>query len=141
MPNGRRLDITLPATFCDGRLELVDSRARRGAVDFKLRVRGADTVPPALLDAVRAARPTLAEHACTGDDDEPMTLPHLVEHLAIDLIVERRGGGDEPVAGYTVWLDRRHGLARITLSSTDDAATGEGMLAACGLLAQYIEKI
>ncbi|MGI6221653.1 MAG: hypothetical protein ACOYIP_07315 [Coriobacteriales bacterium] len=143
VPNLRSLRSTLPAAFAGGRLELVDVRARSGAVDFKLRVRGGDTASPALVAALQAVRPTLAEHTCTSDDDddEPMTMPHLVEHVAIDLLVERRAEPGDPIAGYTVWLDRRRGLARITLSSTDCAATGEGMLAACQLVAQYIEEI
>ncbi len=130
-------------SFADGRFELLGHRERSGAVDFKLRVgRGSELVPPQLLDAVAAARPTLGEHVCTADDTgSPMTLPHLVEHVAIDLLVERRGGGDEPVAGYTAWLDRRGGIARITLSSTDGEATRGAMLAACALVAQYSEEI
>lgn len=132
-----------PKSFAGGRFELLGHRERSGAVDFKLRVgRGSELVSPRLLDAVASARPTLAEHACTADDTgSPMTLPHLVEHVAIDLLVERRGGGDEPVAGYTAWLDRRGGIARITLSSTDGEATRGAMLAACALVAQYSEEI
>ena len=132
-----------PVSFAEGRLELLDRRVRHGAVDFKLRVaRGSELASSELLEAIRAARPTLAEHVCTADDTGNLTtLPHLVEHIAIDLLVERRGEGDEPVAGYTVWLDRRAGLARVTLSSTDDEATGGAMLAACALVAQYSEKM
>ena len=128
-----------PMSFAGSRLELLGHRERSGAVDFKLRVgRGSELVSPQLLDAITAVRPTLVEHACTADDTgTPMTLPHLIEHIAIDLLVERRGGGNEPVAGYTAWLDRRGGLARITLSSTDGEATRGAMLAACALVAQY----
>ena len=129
-----------PASFADGRLELLDHRVRRGAVDFKLRVaEGSELVAPGLLRAVEAARPKLSEHVCTADDTgSPMTLPHLVEHVAIDLLVEQRGeGAGEPVAGYTRWLDRKAGLARVTLSSADDGATCSAMLAACALVAQY----
>ena len=132
-----------PMSFAGGCFELLGHRERSGAVDFKLRIgQGSELVPLRLLDAIASVRPTLREHACTADDTgSPMTLPHLIEHVAIDLLVEQRGGGDEPVAGYTAWLDRRGGIARITLSSTDGEATRGAMLAACALVAQYSEDV
>ena len=143
MPSNPASLPVLPARFADGRFELLDHRARRGAADFKLRVaRGSELASPQLVSAVEAARPTLREHVCTADDTgNPVTLPHLIEHVAIDLLVERRGEGAEPVAGYTKWLDKRAGLARVTLSSDDDGATCGAMLAACALVAQYSEDV
>ena len=134
-----------PLQFCDGLLVLVESRERQGAMDFKLRVASNFTwAPDELIRKLWAVRPTLTEHACTSDDVDgeegpaghAMTVPHLVEHLAIDLLVERRGAdaSGEPVAGYTVWLNRRHGLARVTLSSTDHATTEQALHDACRIL-------
>jgi len=136
--------LTYPMSFCGGAFVLEDQRTREGAMDFKLRVDSdfeqASTV---LVERLMAIRPTLAEHACTSDDVDgcgessaghAMTVPHLVEHLAIDFIVERRPSQTEPVAGYTVWLDHRHGLARVTISSFDHAATEQAVHDACLLL-------
>lgn len=139
------MPISYPATFCEGLLTLEDSRARNGAMDFKVRIRpGFELAPSPLVRRLAALRPTLAEHSCTSDemdgghgpDGHPMTVPHLVEHLAIDLIVERRPAEAEgiPVAGYTVWLDRKDGLARVTLSSADHDATEQAVFEACNLI-------
>lgn len=134
-----------PAVFCGGALVVEDARRRRGAMDFKLRVDlSSIEAPEGVVELLVGVRPTLAEHACTSDDIDggegpkghSMTLPHLVEHLAIDLLVERRDPAGEggPIAGYTVWLDRRRGLARVTLSSTDHVATEQALLDACRIL-------
>ena len=99
-----------------------------------------------LATAVLALRPTLAEHACKqqgmgyfGDRIVGATLPHLVEHLAIDLLVEeqRHRDGDNAgqtrsprhaIAGTTTWLDREQGRMRVRISST--AQNKEGVCTA-----------
>lgn len=54
--------------------------------------------------------PTLADHACRqggvglfGQRIGRASLPHLVEHLAIDMLVDEF---HQPVAGNTTWLNR-----------------------------------
>jgi hypothetical protein len=88
-----------------------------------------------------ALRPTLSEHACKqggigrfGDKIVGSTLPHLIEHLTIDLLVEqaladtsmdhnaensRRATTQRiaPVSGNTKWLDKDAGIMRVTISS------------------------
>lgn len=133
----------LPVIFGGGRLALVEERVRPGAVDFKLRVRGGELAGTAAVEALHELRPTLAEHACSADGLEgpdEMTIPHLVEHVAIDLIVERRGASDGAVAGYTAWLDRGSGLARVTLASENPVVTESALLDACGLVAEYLDS-
>jgi hypothetical protein len=73
-----------------------------------------------LAARILALRPTLAQHACKqrgfgrfGDKIVGSTLPHLVEHVAIDLLVE---DGQGPVAGATTWLDRERGTMTVRLS-------------------------
>ena len=103
-----------------------------------------------LATAILALRPTLAEHSCKhqgfgyfGDKLVGTTLPHLVEHLAIDFIVEenrKKPEGDtapatgasqhshdttpKAVAGITRWLDRGQGKMQVRIScaaqSTDE---------------------
>ena len=133
----------LPAIFAGGRLALVDVRERPDAVDFKLRVRGGELAGASAVEALHVVRPTLLEHVCSAERFEgpdEMTIPHLVEHVAIDLIVERLHDQGQEVAGYTVWLDRAGGLARVTLASVNPVVTESAMLDACGLVAEYLDS-
>lgn len=79
--------------------------------------------------AQRAARefPHLPHHACVnakGPDfgavmgDTP--LPHLLEHLVIELQTCRSQDETEVFAGTTDWIDEAAGAARIQVSFTDD---------------------
>jgi hypothetical protein len=103
-------------------------------------------VDEGLAAAALACRPTLAEHACKqrgfgrfGDGLLGTTLPHLVEHIALDLLVEdvrTAGGGEDggvpspplcapivlPIAGNTVWADRRQGLMKVRVSAGTPSA-------------------
>jgi hypothetical protein len=79
-------------------------------------------VDETLARIVLVLRPTLAQHACKqrgfgcfGDKLIGTTLPHLVEHLTIDLLVEEHGAAF-PVAGTTHWLDKEHGIMRVRIS-------------------------
>jgi hypothetical protein len=103
-------------------------------------------VDEALAAAVLALRPTLARHTCKqrgfglfGDTLIGTTLPHLVEHVAIDLLVEderretRRAQAAQagpqasrPRAGTTTWLDRERGVMEVRLSCASDGDTGVG---------------
>ncbi|MDR2196952.1 MAG: hypothetical protein LBO07_03210 [Coriobacteriales bacterium] len=72
-------------------------------------------------------RPTLAEHACQdrglrrfGEVMVGSTLPHLAEHLAIDLLVEAWPGWR--FAGATTWADREKAIMQIQLSSVGEQA-------------------
>ena len=111
-------------------------------------------VTESLANTVLSLRPTLAEHICKhrgfgyfGDKLIGTTLPHLVEHLAIDLLVEGNQLGtdcdtelaqradettsrasdkspDSPskaLAGMTTWLDREQGRMLIRLSCTSQS--------------------
>lgn len=87
-----------------------------------------------LAEAILARRPTLAQHVCKqrgfgffGDKLVGTTLPHLVEHVAIDLLVadERQQGIglSRPRAGATTWIDREQGTMKARLSHLDGAHT------------------
>ena len=113
-----------------------------------LNLRVSDELAATLL----AMRPTLAEHTCKqqgfgyfGDKLVGSTLPHLVEHLAIDLLVEESRQKTESVtepaldtsqashdkvsqathqeaprvvAGITRWLDSDKGKMQVKISCT-----------------------
>jgi hypothetical protein len=102
-------------------IEDVRTNAHTGSVSAIIRV-----TPPSLrvdeklAAAILALHPTLAQHACKqqgfgrfGDKLSGTTLPHLVEHLAIDLLVDAT---HHPHAGTTTWLDREQGLMRVRVS-------------------------
>ncbi len=166
-----------PASFANGKIVLLDMRARKGAVDFKLQINSEFCYLSAgVFDAVCADRPTLLEHACTDDagdldnlphdeqvsqgndrpsdnpdsvsskhedsaQEEPQTLPHLIEHLAIDFLVQhqRECGQNQVFAGYSAWLNKKNGIARITLSTNAQAVTQTAMFEACEFAAKYLD--
>ena len=102
---------------------------------------------PQLMSRVLAVVPTLAQHACVNErgtvfaavmDCTP--LPHLLEHLVVDLQVRAESGqwltlpgvaaeapphvsgatSDHPIVGTSEWLDEAAGIARIDVSFADD---------------------
>lgn len=79
--------------------------------------------------ARRAARefPHLAHHACVNDKGASFgavmgetPLPHLLEHLVIELQTCRSQAESAVFAGTTDWLDETAGTARVQVSFTDD---------------------
>lgn len=125
----------------NGELEIIDVRFRDTACDFKLSVsKRLEKAPEALIDHAIAARPTLTQHACTDEDEElkDMSVPHLIEHLAIDYLVEFSRNNGTAYSGYTVWLDRKRGICRVTLKSLNHAQTEQAMSAAFDLVAAYL---
>ena len=84
-------------------------------------------VSPALAAYMRAQIPSLVRHSCVngvgdtfGTVLDTTSVPHLLEHLAIDAQVRAAQDSDAPFVGTTEWLDEIAGTARITLSFTDD---------------------
>lgn len=105
------------------------------------------TTSPQLMSHVLAEVPTLVRHACVNErgtvfaavmDCTP--LPHLLEHLVVDLQVRAESGRwstlpgaaagappsmagathDRPIVGTSEWLDEAAGIARIDVSFADD---------------------
>lgn len=105
----------------------------------------------ALVDRVLPAFPALLRHACVngsgrtfGDVIECTPVPHLLEHMVVDLQVREMAKGEAPVAapiskpsepdasaspasasdtpivGTSEWVDEAAGLARIDASFADD---------------------
>ena len=82
---------------------------------------------PAIADALLAERPNLGLHSCINDQDAPFasimgetSIPHLLEHLVIDIQTERCSDDASVFVGTTEWLDEEAGLAKIQLSFADD---------------------
>jgi hypothetical protein len=115
------------------RLILKELSEHRDSVHAVIRVVPASLrVDERLAQAVLALRPTLAQHACKqrgfsffGDAIIGTTLPHLVEHVAIDLLVEGESH-PRPRSGITTWLDREQGLMEVRLSCDSGGIGGIG---------------
>jgi len=102
---------------------------------------------PQLMSRVLAEVPTLARHACVNERGTAFAavmdctpLPHLLEHLVVDLQVRAEAGQwltlpgaapsvsphvtgtthDRPIVGTSEWLDEAAGIARIDVSFADD---------------------
>ena len=102
---------------------------------------------PQLMSHVLAEVPTLVRHACVNERGTTFAavmdctpLPHLLEHLVVDLQVRAEAGQwlalsgvaaeapphvagathDHPIVGTSEWLDEAAGIARIDVSFADD---------------------
>jgi hypothetical protein len=107
-----------------------------------------------LAAAALACRPTLTRHVCKqggigyfGDKLLGATLPHLVEHIAIDLLVEDdqrlpEQGDCQPRAGTTTWLDHKRGIMRVKVSCTPQTVepTYAALVRAVALVNSLLEQ-
>ena len=82
---------------------------------------------PELANAMLAAHPTLAMHSCVNDEGNRFgdvithtSIPHLLEHLTIDLMAHAQGSPDDVFTGWTQWEDELRGLAQVQIAFTDD---------------------
>jgi hypothetical protein len=82
---------------------------------------------PRLMQAICAVHPDLPRHACVNGVGPTFsvvmnrtTLPHLLEHLVVDLQVRACADPDRVFTGTTRWVDRPAGLARVEVSFADD---------------------
>ena len=71
--------------------------------------------------------PHLPAHACVNECGDTFgsvmgrtPLPHLLEHVAIDLMVEGAARDDALFTGTTEWVDEARGRARVEVSYADD---------------------
>ena len=104
--------------------------AGRIGCDVTLTAHAPRTTDPVLAARVRASFPNLPRHACVnGAGDtfgavmEATSLPHLLEHLVIDLQTQAAppdASPDTAYVGNTRWTDENAGRAHIEVSFTDD---------------------
>ena len=80
-----------------------------------------------VASAVLDAYPTLKSHACVnavgktlGCVLEHTSVPHVLEHLWIDLMVRDSEDPKARFVGTSEWLDEDAGLARVQVSYRDD---------------------
>lgn len=84
---------------------------------------------PNMADRVRALRPDIASHTCVNSRGDTFNaviartpLPHLLEHLVIDILTETSSDPRSVFVGTSEWTDKHSGRARVEVSMTDDLA-------------------
>lgn len=109
-----------------GRIVVGSGRIR---CEVRLAADAPRSTSPALMERVLARFPDLVLHACVNEagtsfgDAMPRTpIPHLFEHLIIDLQARDAADGAAVFVGNTEWIDRERGSALVEVSFEDDLA-------------------
>ncbi|MBO4364844.1 MAG: hypothetical protein J5804_00960 [Eggerthellaceae bacterium] len=122
-------------------------RVEQDRVVFQVRIRNQawHRTTPALATRALQARPNLARHACVntvgrtfGDVIDDTPLPHLLEHVAIDMLAESCPETHATHVGTSVWLDEPAGLARVQISMQDDLVALAAFKQAVALVNQLL---
>lgn len=108
-------------------IEHIRVRPDRIVIDVRMRdERCAFTTPDLIASALRRF-PHLLRHACVNEKGttfsavaDDTSLPHLLEHMAIEEQVRLDGRDEASYVGKTFWTDRRHLKAQVELSYADD---------------------
>ena len=109
------------------RVERIVVRPGRLICDVRIDNPAMRTVTLELAETALRTFPSLPYHACVNEAGSTFSavmrttsVPHLIEHIAIDI---QTHAADDPCAsfvGTTEWLDEDAGRARIELSFLDD---------------------
>ncbi|SEO51883.1 cyanophycin synthetase family protein [Denitrobacterium detoxificans] len=82
---------------------------------------------PGMAHRALEKMPSLAHHSCVNENGDTFAsaiehtpLPHLLEHVTIDLLTQRTERSDYVYAGVTEWLDEERGVARVQVSMLSD---------------------
>lgn len=118
-----------PAPSRPSRLAVESLQVKPDRVLARVRMRDAVRVltTPKLAQRVQTDFPDLPRHACVNGEGpvfgavmDHTPLPHLLEHLVIDLQTRACADPDFVFTGATRWVDRAAGLAEVQVSYTDD---------------------
>ena len=100
---------------------------------------------PEMAQRARALRPTLAVHACVNEKGatfdsvlDRTSIPHLLEHVMIDIQTERSMRADTVFTGTTAWIDQTKGTARVEVSFESDMGAFAALEAALGVLNEIV---
>ena len=101
---------------------------------------------PQLMQMILQDYPSLSRHACVNAEGRLFgcvmnrtSLPHLLEHLAIEL---QTRAADDPQAlfvGTSEWTDEDTGKARVELSFSDDLQVLRAIKDAAEIIANVLE--
>ena len=121
------------------RVERIIVRPGRLICDMRITDAAMRYADDALIDRALRDFPSLPHHVCVNDAGETFaavmretSVPHLIEHIAIDIQTRASDDPRTTFVGTTEWLDEPAGLARLELGFKDDL---EAMRALNGALA------
>lgn len=108
-------------------VEAITVQTGRLVCDVRIEEGIAHYVTPKLARLACAQFPDLPHHACVnyegplfGDVLDHTSVPHLLEHVAISLLVRGTNQQDASFQGTTEWTCEPEGRARVQVSFTDD---------------------
>lgn len=109
-------------------IEHITVRADRVVCDIA--VRGdCLTTDSGMAHRACATHPNLPCHACVNSCGDTFgavigrtSVPHLLEHLVVDMLTEQSADEHAVFVGTSEWTDREAGKARVQVSLTDDLA-------------------
>ena len=109
------------------RVDRIIVRTGRLTCDVRIEDEAFRYVTPGVLQAALRTFPSLPHHSCVNGIAptfsavmETTSIPHLIEHIAIDAQTRSARDGHASFVGTTEWLNEAAGIARIELSFTDD---------------------
>ena len=87
----------------------------------------APTTSPQLAERLCLRFPNLPAHTCINPEGDSFasvmahtSLPHLLEHLVIELQAQTSGDSSTTFVGTSEWTDEKTGRARIEVNFADD---------------------
>ncbi len=130
-------------------LAIESLRVERDRVRARVRVNDLAHVmtTPQIAQAALALRPSLARHACVNGQG-PMfgsvightPLPHLLEHVVLDLQVEMTDDASRVFTGATRWIDEAAGVAEVEMSYMDDLVALRAFRDAAHMITRMINE-
>lgn len=126
------------------RIQVLGLRVKRDRIVARVQVDPANAYStPALARRLIETHPDLPNHACVnpkgdrfGDVIAGTSLPHVLEHLVIDLQTQvyARRDPNRVFTGITRWVQRDAGLAQVAVSYRDDLVALRAFRDAAALL-------
>lgn len=127
------------------KLKILSIRVGKGEVTCRVQVAGASSTSPAVIRRVLRDCPHLLSHACVNDEGETFgavadhtDLPHLMEHVSIELQTRQCPDPDRVLCGVTRWEDKRQGIACIRMSFFDDLIALQSLREAARLVSAAV---
>jgi len=127
------------------RVERLTVKADRIVCEIALAPGIPQTSSPALAKRLLESFPQLAFHSCVNGEDNSFatvmdhtSIPHLLEHLAIELQVQNSHAAQTTYVGTSEWTDKRAGRARVELSFTDDISALQAFNNAVDILSKAL---
>jgi hypothetical protein len=126
------------------RIQVAGLRVKRDRIVARVQVDPAHAYStPELAQQLVQAHPDLPQHACVNPMGDRFgavlagtSLPHVLEHLVIDLQTQAyaRRDPNQVFTGITRWVQRERGLAEVAVSYRDDLVALRAFRDAAALL-------